>query len=663
MVKRRSGAVCCAALLCLHASAAPDSQRVSVPLNVPVPYLEAQAASLLDFDEEGRGELRGDTCNYLELSDLSLTPRGAEEESVLRVDVAVIAHGGARLFGACRGPAALAGRVVLDLVPRAAPEGDAVVFAARGVEFRAENGEKNLLTAPSRKLADALLVPRLQNLRVDVGESLQGIDALMEQFLARESEAGPSLAEGTQLAAVGIEDEFLRVQLALELAAREAVVRGKGEDGETAAPMPALDRQDADAWRRLEDALDGFATVVVTFLAQRVEDRDVQLELLALLLDLRFEIAAMLAADYSVGSVGLADVADTLSGDPTDGEAMGAAGADHDDDPLRRLFLDTWTRLAAILVRAPIPTGDNADDLLRSASFLAAGDALRLVDELGPAFGIEISRDGLLRLAGMLMAGDVPPRLTPLPLAEDRVLQGLFGFSAANRTTLPVAPLTEPPLAWLRRLSPIAVARASEPDPAMLLRELFPSSDNLDLYLGVVARLIDETLASYWDNSRLNVEQQALFEPLVRATAWKETCWRHYLPAQDNALDSSQPRVIRSGVGAVGMMQIVGRVWRSLFDLDRLESDVSYNLAAGIDILEHYFVDYALRRGEDEYPGGSDNLVRATYAAYNGGPSKLGRYRREDVSSRARAVDELFYRQYLTMRDTTWPRESRCYLR
>ena len=118
-------------------------------------------------------------------------------------------------------------------------------------------------------------------------------------------------------------------------------------------------------------------------------------------------------------------------------------------------------------------------------------------------------------------------------------------------------------------------------------------------------------------------------------------------------------RVIRSGVGAVGMMQIVGRVWRSLFDLERLESDVGYNVAAGIDILEHYYLDYALRRGEDRHPGGADNLVRATYAAYNGGPSKLS----EGVSPRARAVDEQFYRHYQVMVEETWPGESRCYRR
>ena len=58
--------------------------------------------------------------------------------------------------------------------------------------------------------------------------------------------------------------------------------------------------------------------------------------------------------------------------------------------------------------------------------------------------------------------------------------------------------------------------------------------------------------------------------------AWKESCWRHYLGA------GPPPEVIRSAVGAVGMMQINGRVWRGVYDLALLESDVRYNVDAGV---------------------------------------------------------------------------------
>ncbi|MEE4277923.1 MAG: lytic transglycosylase domain-containing protein [Halieaceae bacterium] len=627
-----------AGLLPLAAAAQESPRSVSVPLQIPTAYLQARAADVLDLDASGAGELRADECNFLELEDLRLLPRPdgvAELPPTIGLDIAVRGHGGARLFGSCRGPDPVEGRVLMELAPRAGIEGESVVFDAQSVEFRSSDGSESLLTRPSRALADALLVPRLQDLRVEVGSSLREIDALLEGFLEPEEAGQAVLAAPGQLRAVAVEDGGMRVDLGFELASRVLEAQAD-ESGETpAAPVPEPFDPTDPSWDRVEDALDGFATVVVRYLGPRIDDEELRLELLALLIDVRTEVATML---------------------------FEAPAAEAQEDPLRLLFLDTWTRLGAILERLPPGDPEDLDYLLRLSSFIAAGDALALVDELGPAFGVEISRNGLLRLAEILMAGEGPEALTPLPLGEDEVLRSLFGFDGVPEASL-ATPATEaaPASAWLRRLSPISVAFAEEPDPALLLREVFPRRDNLDIYLGLVARLIDTSLDAHWEESRVPPEQHELFEPLVRATAWKETCWRHYLPGEES--DDSAPRVIRSGVGAVGMMQIVGRVWRSLFDLDRLEQDVAYNVAAGIDILDHYYVHYALRRGEDSHPGGRDNLVRATYAAYNGGPSKLSRYRREDVAARARAVDEQFYRQYLVMREETWPRESRCYAR
>ena len=328
------------------------------------------------------------------------------------------------------------------------------------------------------------------------------------------------------------------------------------------------------------------------------------------------------------------------------------------DDPLRALFLHSWATLSEIVLQLPaVDTG--IDSGLRLAAFMAAGDALELIDALGPAYGIEMSRDGLRRMARLLLAEGAPAAFTPLPLDVNPQLQRLFRIGAGAPSSREAA--MQNPVSWLRRLLPIASAHADEGDPASLLRRLFPRRDNLDHYLGTVAQLIEQTLDSHWENSRMPEEHRVRFEPLVRATAWKETCWRHYLPGEGS--EAEGVRVIRSGVGAVGMMQIVGRVWRSLFDLNRLETEVTYNLASGIEILEHYYLDYALRRGEDRQPGGADNLVRATYAAYNAGPSRLNRYRRDDVSPRARAVDEQFYRHYQVMVEAIYPLESPCYRR
>ena len=116
-----------------------------------------------------------------------------------------------------------------------------------------------------------------------------------------------------------------------------------------------------------------------------------------------------------------------------------------------------------------------------------------------------------------------------------------------------------------------------------------------------------------------------------------------------------------SPVGALGIMQINGRVWRGLYDLDRLTNDIGYNVNAGAEILEHYLVDYAIRRGEHRQPGGDENLIRATYAAYNGGPGQLARYRRQDTPAQLRSIDKLFWDHYQKLKTDGWPEVSTCY--
>ncbi|WP_247870099.1 lytic transglycosylase domain-containing protein [Methylophaga sp. SB9B] len=157
------------------------------------------------------------------------------------------------------------------------------------------------------------------------------------------------------------------------------------------------------------------------------------------------------------------------------------------------------------------------------------------------------------------------------------------------------------------------------------------------------------------ENDRLPDRMTERLDPLVRATAWKESCWRQFVGS------SSEPQVLRSSGGAVGMMQINGRVWRKIYDLDRLVNEVDYNVNAGIEILTYYMIDHAIRKGEHEQPGGDDNLIKATYAAYNGGPSHLARYRREETAASLKAIDNAFWQHYTTIKADKWPDISSCY--
>jgi len=108
-------------------------------------------------------------------------------------------------------------------------------------------------------------------------------------------------------------------------------------------------------------------------------------------------------------------------------------------------------------------------------------------------------------------------------------------------------------------------------------------------------------------------------------------------------------------------MQINQHVWRGFYDLDKLQHNVGYNAEAGSEILHHYLVDYAIARGEHNHEGGIDNLVRATYAMYNGGPRHISRYRNENTSSSLRVIDIGFWEKFQKVRAGNTMAVARCY--
>lgn len=602
-------------LFVLYSSNALSAGEVEIPLLAETAHLQTAISRVLDFDDNGQSTISNDPCNRVELSDMVVVT----EDAQLSVGMALTATTGAYVLGACRGPKPWQGRLALKMTPQIMASGQAIEFVPDSIVLSRPDSTPGILTKPAQLIADTLVLPRMKRVQIDLAGPLNGLDGLIQQMLGQGSAQGgeQSLIKRTHITRLQTEETGVRAWLAFQIRTPEPADQ---------ASEPSLDDSEMAQWQTLEDELDGFLTTIISALAYSTNSLGLRIELLATLLDARHAIAEALTLD------------------------------DPETDPVQELFLTTWDRLRPLMSEIESLETSGLEVDFRLAAFMAGGDAMRALDVLGPEYSFEINRDGLRRLARLLLAEAAPQSFTPLPLEVEPEFRDLFGLNSRDETEFTTVKLTRQIAAGFRWAWLLPNVHADSISPAEALRGLVPRLDILDSYLELVARLLGEQ-ASAWlaKNDRLPDSMAERFDPLVRATAWKESCWRQF------AGSPSDPKVLRSPAGAVGMMQINGRVWRNVYDLDRLVDEVDYNVNAGIEILTHYMVDYAIRRGEHEQPGGDDNLIKATYAAYNGGPSHLARYRRDDTSSRLRAIDNEFWRHYTTIKADQWPDISSCY--
>jgi hypothetical protein len=128
------------------------------------------------------------------------------------------------------------------------------------------------------------------------------------------------------------------------------------------------------------------------------------------------------------------------------------------------------------------------------AAFIAGGDALTALDALGPEYGLEITRDGLRRLARLLLAESVPPSFTPLPLEVDPEFRDLFGFDVQYEDALNTETFAQHFVSSVEQIDSwlLPVAHADSIAPAVALKGLVPQRDNLDDYLDLVASLLHQ---------------------------------------------------------------------------------------------------------------------------------------------------------------------------
>jgi soluble lytic murein transglycosylase-like protein len=149
-----------------------------------------------------------------------------------------------------------------------------------------------------------------------------------------------------------------------------------------------------------------------------------------------------------------------------------------------------------------------------------------------------------------------------------------------------------------------------------------------------MGHLLDLSAQRQIANDDAGARFQPVYKNLVLSAAWQESCWRQFI------LVNGRVRWLESSTGDIGLMQVNKRVWRGFYNIDRLKWDVLYNAGAGAEILDR-MMGYSVGSGDSS----GDTMARSAYAAYNGGPGSLHRWRRHEPTDQ-RAIDNAFWEKY-----------------
>ncbi len=568
------------------------AERLLVPL-----FLDAEALELLMRERLfGDGRLRveddGSGCQYVELRD----PEVRAEDGRLLLQARAKARAGRRVGGRCLLVLDWRGGVELIQRPTRAPDGDGIVLSTESWRtVRADGSTDEVSTTVGRRL-EQFLPATLTPLYVDLAGPLLQLRDLLGGMTAS------AATGGIELGSLAVDEVAIGTGPAGQNGARLTLgIDVHPVPRTAAAPEPALAEAELATLEQRLNTVDAFFTYAIRTLdPARVDTRQV----FEVLVELRREALTILREPGGRG-----------------------------EDPVRRLFIDAWRGFVPVLRGVAAGKADHRQ-ALGYLTFIGAGDALAALDALGPSMGVEISRDGLRRLARLLAPGatDDPLERTD---AVDAELRRALGFGE---------PLPSPRDGdetswvddWLELLVPRAAAsEALDPTLVEKLNNWVPRDKDMDVYLPMAREVLRYATTAELADSGLDGGYRELFRDLVLAAAWQESCWRQFEAKNDMRVP------VESASGDLGVMQINPTVWRGLYDLQGLRWDIVYNARAGADILEHYLVAYALRHAEHKTTGSVDSLARSAYAAYNGGPRQYDRYRRA-----AARADKLFYEKY-----------------
>ena len=566
---------------------AVKAETVTIPI-----FLDYQQIQLLMIRDNFEGP--NNTAQYL-LDENGCTsiifsePRMSTEGGLLRVDAKILATIGVPAIGSCKVITRWTGRTAVTGKPALVKD------QPLSVEFKVQ--ETQLYDQTGKLLKDGLVLKAvreqlhllLSRFKLDLKPETDPFKVLLPYFLRHYPAARLTrMIDSLRIGQLVLRSNGLDVQLLIDA---ETVAK--------AGPEPKLSELEIQQLEQRYQSWDAFLTFVIKEAATATRSKELRDTLLEILLDTRYQFRSILR------------------------EPQKSTG-----DPVKHLFIRSCERLMPVMREISIHSPEQ--NLLPYLSFITATDALSALDRLGPAVGLDISTDGLRRLARIL---NNDPSIDPIKYLDevDPVLQQLFNFQKSGK----IIQQKNSHSFNFQLIQPAYAANLRH-----RLNRWVPNTDELGEYLLEVRNLLLEEADARISSSSIGKEYARIFRKLMLATAWQESCWRQYI------IENRKVVPLISASDDIGILQINKKVWRGFYSPSKLKWDITYNVRSGSEILFKFMVNYALKQKEHKHAGGISNLARATYSAYNGGPSQVNRYRKNNVPAEHKEIDAAFWKKY-----------------
>ena len=622
--------VLCFVLVIMAATA--SAQNAVLPITIDYPMLNALVESRLFPKNESEVELVKDPlgCKKIVVSD----PEFREDNARLRFEIKVRIKAGLEANNDCYLPVEWEGYVVFFQTPVIDPETFQLSFRTEDSRVLNKKHEPGIISGPLWNLVKEKVHTRVDDLRIDLIPCVNEMKSFLAiMFPEGDLQKAVAMVESMTPGRVEVQGQAIRINMNADVSSVYDRARKQEEAPLSEEELAVF----IDTWQ----TMDAFMVYALGSLSGKGLSPDESQIALETLLGARYRFLAEL------------DKPET------------------EEDFVRTQFMEAWGNLSGLfrnhLEKNSSPMG--------TLAFFSSLDALKALDAIGPALNIEISRNGLLRLARLISGGQEQGADLYYSFEIDKNLRKVMGFDAElieSPEYIKEEPGKEQDFLHkilnrlisaalnLMGLSPYAEAIAADKkkpdreDPAKWL----PDTENIDGYVERVRKELKIAADQTVVKKSPAPEFRDLFYPIVDAVAWQESCFRQFRQ------NKGVIEYLRSyNNTSVGLMQINERVWRGMYNQEKLKWNIRYNMAAGCEILDHYLQDYILKKtAKAKYPAleNKDNVARTLYALYNGGPGEFSKFLGRLAKNKFYDSDDLFHEKYLWAKNGQWDKASIC---